>query len=236
EWVGHSGFPKVLLIDNKPTTTVAAKNNSVGIITGDHIVSKPANGWLKKFLFILVACTVAFLIYNFTRIKWEKAAALNITAARPANSPALDVDSLIQTIENSRGQKFDKVTNTNFRIRNTWPDRIVLRMDTDHDTNNGGNRYYNAHLAIDNSTGYNIDNAVVKLTVWKNNEVSSADTFVFKNISYAAIAKRDVANSYRGDSISISFQSIKSKSFNFCYSDDKKSNYGNLNDRWFCKE
>jgi len=236
EWVGYSGFPKILPPDVKHINNGATKNNSLGIITRDHIVSKPANGWLKRFLFLLLAVTAVFLIYNFTRIKWEKVAALNITANRPSNVPLLDADSLIQTIEESRGQKLDKITKTNFRIRNTWPDRIALQLNTDRDTSSAGSRYYNPRISIDNSTGYNIDNAVVKLTVWKNNEISITDTILFKNISYAEAAKRELANSYRGDSISVSFQSIRSKAFNFCYSDEKKSNYGNLNDRWFCRE
>lgn len=235
EWVGYSSLSKTLTTDSKQATIVAKKNNSAGIITKDHIVVRPQNGWLKKFLFFLAAVAVAFLIYNFTRIKWEKGAALNITAARPANSPAVDVDSLIQNIEGSRGQSLDKITRTNFRIRNTWPDRIVLQMSADHYTSNAGNRYYNVQLSIDNSTGYNVDNAVVKLTVWKDKEVSKIDTFLFKNISYAEVARIRSENTYRGDSISISFQSIKAKTFNFCYSDNKKSNYGNFNDRWFCK-
>lgn len=235
EWVGYSGFPKISPPDIKHSNNVVKKNGSVGIITKEHIVEKPG-GWLKKFLIFVVACAGAFLIYNFTRIKWEKVESLNITASRPENSPLLNVDSLMQSIEDKRGQALDKVTKTNFRLRNTWPDRITLQLNADHDSSTAGNRYYNANLAIDNTTGYNIDNAIVKLTIWKNNKVSTTDTFLFKNIGYAAIAKRNIANSYRGDSISVSFQSIRSKVFNFCYSDDKKSNYGNLNDRWYCRE
>ena len=193
-------------------------------------------GFLKKALIGIFTAAAIFLVYNFTRVTWRKASPLNITAERPANTPLVNVDSVIETIELLRGQKLDKITKTNLRIRNTWPDLIQLEVRADRDTSREGSRYYNPEISVDNSTGYNIDNAVVKLDVWKNSEVSSSDTIHFTNISYAAPAQRKIETTYRGDSISVSFISIRSRVFNFCYSSDKRSNYGNYNDRWFCRE
>jgi hypothetical protein len=182
----------------------------------------------------MVSVAAIFLVYNFTRVTWRKASALSIIAERPSNSPVANVDSITGTIESLRGQKLDKITRTNLRIRNTWPDLIQLQLTADRDTSREGLRYRNLEFSIDNSTGYNIDNAVVKLNVWKDNEATS-DTIRFDNISYAEPAKRTIETAHRGDSISVSFISIRAKAFNFCYSSEKKSNYGNYNDRWFCR-
>ena len=243
EWINYAGFSNGVLLTRKEKNNPDVKNNLPVSISENGLSKKSTNGngRLKKFLFFIVTGAGIFLVYNFTRIKWEKASPLNITAARPANVPVINPDSLVQFMEDSRGQKLDKVTKTNLRIRNDWPERITLQLNSDRDISSAGSRYYNPEFSIDNSTGYNIDHAVVKLIVWKNNEpdgyrVSSADTFHFSNISYAAVAKRKLDNIYRGDSLSVSFQSIKAKVFNFCYSDDKKSNYGNGGDRWFCRE
>jgi len=189
----------------------------------------------KGFIGITTAAAI-FLVYNFTRIRWSRTTPLSITAERPANTPAVNVDSLIETVEALRGQNLDKITRTNLRIRNTWPDLVQLQLTADRDTSREGLRYQNVELSLDNSTGYNIDNAVVKISVWKDNEISSSDTIHFSAIPYSAPAKRRMENLYRGDSLSVSFISIRAKSFNFCYSSDKKSNYGNYNDRWYCKE
>jgi len=191
---------------------------------------------LKKGIIGVGAAAAILLVYNFTRIKWSKATPLNIIAERPSNTPVVNVDSLIATVEALRGQKLDKITRTNLRIRNTWPDLIQLQLTADRDTSRDGLRYHNLELAIDNSTGYNIDNAVIKLSTWKDNEISSSDTIHFSAITYASPAKRTMENIYRGDSLSVSFISIRARAFNFCYSSDKKSNYGNYNDRWYCKE
>jgi hypothetical protein len=238
EWINYAGFSNGVLLTRKEKNNPVVKNNLPVSISENGLSKRSENGLrgVKKFLFFIVAATGIFFVYNFTRIRWEKASPLNITAARPSNVPLINTDSLIQFMEESRGQKLDKVTKTNLRIRNTWPERITLQLNTDRDVSSAGSRYSNAELSIDNSTGYNIDNAVVKFIVWKNNEVSRTDTFHFSNISYAAAAKRKLDNIYRGDSLSVSFQSIKAKVFNFCYSADKKSNYGNGGDRWFCRE
>jgi hypothetical protein len=231
EWVTYNGFTKKYpaFHSKKPPAIIVAR---------DEPAKRRGGGkrWLKKFLFFLFGLMAIFLVYNFTKIRWVKVAAMVITADRPANVPAVDADSLIQSLEDSRGQKLDKITKTNLRIRNTWPERISLQFTADHDSSSAGSRYYNMGISIDNTTGYNLDNAVVKLTVWKNQGISATDTFHFSNIGYAAAATRKLIGNCRGDSLSISFQSIKSKVFNFCYAAERKSNYGNVNDRWFCKE
>lgn len=193
-------------------------------------------GWWKKPLIGVAVAVAIFLVYNFTRVTWKKAGAMTISAARPSNTPVIDPDSLIETVETLRGISLDKTTRTNLRIRNTWPDLIQLQLNAEHDVSRDGSRYYNLELTIDNSTGYHIDNAVVELVAWKNSTAASRDTFRFANIGYASPAKRKIETLYRGDSLSLSFSSIRSRVFNFCYSSDKKSNYGNYNDRWFCKE
>ncbi len=177
-----------------------------------------------------------FLVYNFTRVKWTSLAPLQITAERPANVPVMSVDSLIGVVETLRGQKLDKTTLTNLRIRNTWPDRIKLQIKCDRDSGAAGIKYKNIELSVDNSTGYQIDNVVIELKNWQNEIIHKTDTFHLNNIGYAALSNRMLKNEYRGDSLSVSFLNIKARSFNFCYSFDKESNYGNLNDRWFCKE
>lgn len=235
EWISIAEFNKRYLPPRispaKKTEPVVKKEDKLK--SSKRFVSKSL---LRKTLIGIVTAIAIFLVYNFTKVTWRKESPLNILAARPLNTPPVDVDSLIETIELLRGVKLDKITRTNLRIRNTWPDRIQLQLNADRDISRESSRFYNLEFSIDNSTGYNIDNAVVQLTIWKEEEISSTDTVHFSNIGYAAPAKRRIEGIFRGDSISVAFTSIKSKGFNFCYSLDKKSNYGNYNDRWFCKE
>lgn len=193
------------------------------------------SGIFKKGLIGVVAVAIIFLVYNFTKVTWRKAGAISIVAERPANTPPVNTDSLIQTIENLRGIRLDKVTRTNLRIRNSWPELLQLQLTTDRDTSREGLRYYNMELTIDNATGYHIDNAVVNLDIWENGMVKHSDTLHFNHFGYAYPAKKKVEGTFKGDSISVSFNSIRSKVFNFCYSAEKRSNYGNYNDRWFCR-
>ena len=147
--------------------------------------AKPAR--FSRMLIILITAAAIFLVYNFTRIKWTKISALEITAQRPTNVPLMDVDSLIREIEFVRGQKLDKTTSTNLRIRNTWPDRMQLKLKSDRQSSNGDIKYYNVTLFIDNSTGYNVDQAIVELTNWKNEEVARRDTFHFDLRTHPAV-------------------------------------------------
>jgi hypothetical protein len=234
EWISLADF-------NKRTSKFISPDKKVVPLMEKKELIKPVRksvipGLLKKTVIAAVAVAAIFLVYNFTKVTWAKISPLSIIADRPANNPPVDVDSLIETIETLRGQKLDKITRTNLRIRNTWPDLLQLKLNADRDESREGFRYYNIELSVDNSTGYNIDNAIVKLDIWKNNAISSSDTLRFVNIGYSTPAKRKMEGIYKGDSVSVSFTSVKSKVFNFCYSSDKKSNYGNYNDRWFCKE
>jgi len=139
--------------------------------------------WLKKFLFVSGAAAGVFLIFNFTKIKWNKAAPVNSIAARPANVPVMDIDSLIMTIEVDRGDFLDRSTRNNLRLRNTWPDRIELRLNSERETNNSTSRFFYIDVSIDNTTGFNIDDALVKFNVWKNGKVNTTDTLKFKNLT-----------------------------------------------------
>jgi hypothetical protein len=234
EWITLSDFNK----RTSPSKEISRREIK------DEVVPEPKKG-SKKFLFSAIArktlvgigaATIIFLIYNFTRVTWRKASALSVMAERPANTPATNIDSIIATIELIRGQKLDKTTRTNLRIRTNWPELLQLRLDCDRDTSREGIRYYNMTLAIDNSTGYQIDQADVKLTVWKNEEPTHTDTFSFRSFGYSRPVRRLIDGVQEGDSISVAFSYIRSRVFNFCYSEDKQSNYSNYNDRWFCKD
>ncbi|MDP4261494.1 MAG: hypothetical protein Q8941_03075 [Bacteroidota bacterium] len=233
EWITLADF-------NKRFTVIPPSNGNVPAIVqtkAEPKISKtfPNRSLLKKIIIAALAAAVIFLVYNFTKLTWAKASPSTILAARPANTPPVNADSLIATVESLRGQKLDKVTRTNLRIRNTWPDLVILKLNTDRDTSREGSRFYNLELVIDNATGYRIDEALVELNTWKNG-MAAAQSFQFMNIGYASPAKKKIEGTFRGDSITVSFSSIKAKAFNFCYSSDKKSNYGNYNDRWYCRE
>ena len=232
EWITLTDFSK------RPFTPSAPIKKTIPVVEvkpAPRLTRMPLiPGVIKKVSIGTLSVAAIFLVYNFTRVTWRKASAISIIAERPANTPPTNVDSIIGTIELLRGQKLDKITRTNLRIRNTWPDLIQLQLTADRDSSREGLRYHNLEFSIDNSTGYAIDNAIVKLNVWKDG-AAATDTFQFTNFSYAEPVKRKLETTYRGDSVSISFEFIRAKAFNFCYSADKKSNYGNYNDRWYCR-
>jgi len=229
EWIGFADFNQPVSVKNRKEIPVA-KNTAPA--------SRSRNGkqWLKKFLAFSITGSAIILVYNFTRIEWKKALPVHIYAVRPENVPLIDNDSLVNSIELTRGQKLDRTTKTNLRIRNDWPNRILLQLKSERDTSSAGTRFYQTEVIIDNTTGYMIDQAIVKFTVWKNGRSQQSDTLQFKNVSYALAAQRQLNGIFKGDSLSVSFQSIKAKSFNFCYSLDKKSNYGSVSDKWYCRE
>lgn len=231
EWISYTAFQKKYpFIVKKEIAPASVSTVAIPVRTGR------GKQWLKKFLFVSGAAAGVFLIFNFTKIKWTKAAPLNSIAAWPANVPQMDIDSLIMTIEDDRGVLLDRSTRTNLRLRNTWPDRIELRLNAEREMSSGSSRYFNVDISIDNTTGFNLDEAIVKLSVWKNGKTSSTDTLRFNNIRYDKLSARQLSDTYRGDSIAVSFESISAKSFNFCYSSNVKNNSGNYNDRWFCRE
>lgn len=230
EWISYAAYRKIFPATKKKETALVPVNETATVKTNGK------KRWLKSFLFFVLLSGGAFLIFNFTKIRWKKAEPLNTIAARPANVPVMDIDSLISDIENDRGISIDKSTKTNLRLRNTWPDRIELKLRSEKETSSAGSRFFDINLSIDNTTGFNIDNAVVKLSVWKNNKLNVSDTLRFNNIRYDKLLTRALDAVYRGDSLSVSFESIRAKAFNFCYSAAVKNNSGNYNDRWFCRE
>lgn len=228
EWISYPAFckkyPETVKQVKTLTTTIPDKSEANG----------SGKKWLKKFLFAAIIISGAFLVFNFTNVKWEKAAPLSITAARPENVPVMDIDSLITVIEFARFKILDRSTRTNLRLRNTWPERIILQLNADRESSSAGSRFKKIEISIDNTTGYNVDNAVVKFQVWKNGRVNRTDTLQFSDIRIDKMPVRQLEEVIRGDSLSISFQSLKAKQFNFCYSSNTKNNSGNYNDRWFC--
>ena len=231
EWISNKTFqkkfPSVIKKEMAAESfSEAERNGKTG--KGKH--------WLKKFLIVSSAAAGVILIFNFTKIKWTRATPVNSTAARPVNVPLMDIDSLIMTIEEDRGVLLDKSTRTNLRLRNTWPDRIELKLNAERQTSNSGSLFYNVNVSVDNASGFNLDDAVVKISVWKNGQANATDTLQFNNIRYGNLSSRQLSDTYRGDSMAVSFESIRAKSFNFCYSATVKNNSGNYNDRWFCRE
>ena len=239
EWISYAAFRKQMPPVSRKEKLVAVNSN--GPVVNDELLQKyppkkTGYRWLKKILYVTGATAGVFLVFNFTKIKWEKAEPVNATAGRPANVPDMDIDSLIYEIEESRGQAIDRNTRTNLRLRNTWPERVLLQLAADRETSGDGSRFFNVDVSIDNTTGFNLDNAIVKLSVWKNKKISLTDTLHFNGIRYDKLSKRELDYRYKGDSISVSFESIKAKSFNFCYAATTKNNSGNYNDRWFCSK
>ncbi len=192
--------------------------------------------WISRLAIMAVLIIAAIFIYNFTRISWSPAPPLTVNAARPENTPPLNVDSLITAVEYSRGVKLDRVTRTNLRIRNTWPDRILLSFRSNRDTIPEATRFTNRSVTLDNATGYFITNAAIRVDTWEKGNLVHTDTLTLKGIDYTEPVTRELPGMTQGDSVSVAFVSIQSPVFNFCYSADKQSNYGNLNDRWFCKD
>lgn len=199
-------------------------------------VAKPRSGipWRKALVPILLLLAL-LVVYNFTRVQWTRVAALQMDAARPANAPYLDTDSIINFIESVRGQKLDKMTRNNLRLRNDWPSQFLLKLDASRDSSTAGIRFHNIRITVDNATEYLVDEAIVRLSVYRDHQKILSDTFHFNQVGYAAPVVRTVDTLYKGDSVAVAFQSIRARSFNFFYTIDKQSNYGNLADRWFYK-
>jgi hypothetical protein len=233
EWISVSAYRKQF-----PATVKRPK--VPGDLSGKNArplppVSKKLH-WSKKLVYTTMAAAGIFLIFNFTRIKWQAAAALSTSAVRPANMPGMDIDSLISEIETDRGQTLDRSTRTNLRLRNTWPDRILLQLSADRETSTAGTRYSNLNISIDNTTGFPLDQAVVRLLSWKNNKASVEDTFHFNSVRFEKLSNRLVDQKIKADSLSVDFQSIRAKAFNFAYSVSVKNEPGQYTDRWFSRD
>jgi len=231
EWLSCSSFLKRYpgFMKKEPGVQLAREVGQAARVGNRH-------PWLKKIVLVTGILTGALLVFNFTSAKWEKATPLKASATRPDNVPVMDLDSLINEIEMIRGKVLDKGTRYNLRLRNNWPEHILLQWNAEKETKGSTSRFFNISVSIDNATGFPLDNALVLLHTWKNGKAIPADTLLFGNIRYDKLLVRQLASSFRCDSISASFQAIKAKAFNFCYSAAVKNNSGNYNDRWFCRD
>jgi hypothetical protein len=197
---------------------------------------KEPNPWWKKTAIAAFILGWALLVFNFTSAKWEPAEPLQTSAIRPTNVPVMDIDSLVEEIEWMRGKLVDKGTRQNLRLRNNWPEYILLKLEAEQEKKGAASRYINAHLKLENATGLELDKVLVEVQVWKKGKASIADTLHFEKVKYDQTTKRALPGIYQGDSLSLSFRTIRAKAFNFCYSSSVKNNSGNYNDRWFCRD
>ncbi len=228
EWTGYADFIKQGSVPD-PAVSKARK-------TAQPVMNAAAGRqkWLKKFLFAVTLLGGAFLVFNFTRVRWDKAEPLSATAVRPANVPVMDIDSLVAEIESTRNRSLDRSTRLNLRLRNTWPENILLHLQAEKETGNAGSRFFRLRISIDNTTGFPVDEAVVDLRTWKNGVATITDTLRFSGIRFDKLSLRELPGLFRGDSLSVSFRSLRARAFNFCYSADVKNNLANYYDRWFC--
>jgi len=236
EWLGYEEFIKMF-------PSFKAVKFDIGVpaynfVPETAIVVKPVS--LRKkigklFLFLLIPPAI-ILVFNFTRPGKSDTARVNIKAQRPENVPVMDVDSLIRNIEINRGETIGKNTKNNLRLRNTWPDRILLQATAQKRNSNRKLIFEDVRVSLDNTTGYKIEKAIVKLIVWNNHNAVPVDTIQFTGIPDTGIVERSLEGHYKGDSLSIVFEQIIAPAFNFCYSDKVENRSGNYNDRWFCRE
>jgi len=230
EWISLTAYRK-----HYPALT-KRERTSIVVPVDPNALPVRRSHWVKKTLYLVAAVTGVFLVFNFTKVSWETAEPLRSTAIRPTNMPQMDIDSLITVIEVDRSKLLDKSTRTNLRLRNTWHDRLLLQVGASREKSSAGSRFFDVNISVDNTTGFLVDKAIVRLLVWKNNKSSVADTFHFNTIRYEKMASRQTDMRYRGDSISVDFEYIRAKSFNFCYSENIKNDHGSHNDRWFCRD
>lgn len=230
EWITCSSFLKNHPEFRADSTTQTITDNPDRVKRGRYFHG------IRRAAFIALVITGALLVFNFTNTKWEKTPPFYTTATRPPNVPVMNIDSLISEIELARGKLLDKNTRQNLRMRNNWPDNIQLKLNAERQVKGNLSQYYNLLLKLDNASGFMLDEVQVGLFTWKKGKASLADTIQFSNIRYDKIMAKELTGSFRCDSISVSFLSIRASNFNFCYSADVKNNSGNYNDRWFCRE
>lgn len=192
--------------------------------------------FIRQVSFVAALVAGALLIFNFTDSGWQKGELVKVYASRPANVPVMDADSLRREIEIQRGKSLDKSTANNLRLRNNWPEQMLLQVKADRETKRGMTRFLHVAISLDNATGYNVDEATVRLLVWNKGKQSVAGTFRFSDIRYAVPAEHIFSGVFKADSISAAFQSIRAKAFNFCYDAARDNPSGNYNDRWFCRD
>lgn len=183
-----------------------------------------------------IATVVAFALM---KKEWLEPSSAIVYADRPENSPTINTDSLVAVIQETEFRILEKLTKTNLRLRNNWPDKIVLSLAYSKSQNANDNtrfRFDHTTINLENTTGYDLDNAVVEVKVWRLHQNVLTDTFHFAAVRHAIPAVKDTGKEYQGDSISLNFQKIRSYGLNFCYTYDLPSVSGNPNDKWFCKD
>jgi hypothetical protein len=225
---------------------VPVPDETIALDTG-HTPQRSAPGKFKKFLTTLkiviisasILGVITLLAFVLLKKEWLDAAPGLVFAERPVNSPPLNTDSLVTIIQQTEFRTLDKLTKTNLRLRNNWPDKIVLSLQYEkrqHANDATLFRFENSAISIENTTGYELDNAVVELKVWKLHQNIRTDTFHFAAVSYVGPSVKYTVKQYEGDSLSVNFQKIRSYGLNFCYSYGLPSVSGNPNDKWFCKD
>lgn len=232
EWIPYSSF--IMRFKDQPDLhPVAVHSADSGRALGAH--EKKRKRYAAPLLMLGIAVS-ALLVFNFASAKWVSSGKFSVSAGRPVNVPVMDPDSLAAVIESQRGRLLDKSTRNNLRLRNNWPEQILLRLEATRETRNGRQRFSGITVQIDNATGFQLDRAIVKLQGWKNGKPFHSDTLQFSRIRYDKVLTRELAESWLCDSLSITFSEIRSAAFNFCYTSQAKHNSGNYNDRWFCRE
>lgn len=240
QWIGYEEFLKSqnrsefqgsLTLPNKQEEPI-----------GENAPKKITNllGIVKMSVVVIgIIGGIFILIYVFFTKEWTDPTPVTAFAERPLNSPKVNTDSLVGVIEVTEFRTLDKLTKTNLRLRNNWPEKIVLSLQYDrsqHKRDATLSKFINTGINIENLTGYDLEEAVVELKVWKFHEVIKTDTFHFKAISYTAPSIRYTGQEYQGDSLSVNFRTIRSLGLNFCYSYERPAHSGNPNDKWFCKD
>lgn len=226
EWISATAF-----LGQQPRGSVTTA------VLANEAVPPPVQkkkGW-TMLGYSFAAIAAALLIFNFTRAGWDAAGTISSSTTRPENVPSLDHDSLTLVIEWQRGKTLDKSTRNNLRIRNNWPDFLQASLKAEREKKGTNSRITNINISLDNTTGFLIDEAVIRILSWKNGKSSIADTIRMYAVRYDKILNRQLSGSFRGDSLSLAIESIRARSFNFCYSIEATAN-NNPNDRWFCRD
>lgn len=231
EWTDYHSF-----LRQHPGFEKEEKRPALNVTSDNPAGRKGRRSLLRQGFFFIALLAGALLVFNFTSAGWEPVTPLRTEAARPANVPVMDMDSLIAEIEAIRSRPLDKNTRNNLRLRNNWPDYIFLRLRAEKEVKGTVTRFLKLELSIDNASGFIIDQAGVQLQLWKNGKASPSDTVQFANMRYDRIQVRKIDRIFRCDSISVSFRTIRARAFNFCYTVDKDNASGNYNDRWFCRD
>lgn len=237
-WIfGHNEWITAAeLFKRYPSLKRSVNNIPRSETTQIHENRKSRFSFVKRLFFVAILVTCALLVFNFTDSGWQKSMPFISVASRPANVPVIDADSLRKAIETQRGRLLDKSTAANLRLRNNWPEQLLLQLKADRETKRELTRYMHVNVSIDNATGYNIDEAEIKLLLWNKGKVATAGTFRFEDIRYGKPAEHSFSGVFKGDSLSVVFQTIRAKAFNFCYDVEKENSSGNYNDRWFCRD